>query len=107
MGILDLLTGRAKGRSALSGRSAMCPLCKTKVTLDMEACPKCKRPIASLFTLVCPECKGNVSLNATECPKCHFSLSAPPKRKYLCPRCHYSADYWMLQCPACGVKFSS
>jgi lipopolysaccharide biosynthesis regulator YciM len=35
-------------------------------------------------------------------------LVAPPseqKQQYRCPLCGYVADYYMLSCPACGVKF--
>jgi ribosomal protein L40E len=107
MGILELLSGAGKKNPSLSGRTADCPICKSKLRLDMKECPKCKHRIADLFTLICPECKANMPLDASECPKCRFNIAAPPKRRYLCPRCQYSADYWMLQCPACGVKFSS
>ena len=108
MRIMDLLLGRlGRPPSSLKDRKQPCPVCKTPLTLDMEKCPKCATPIADLFVLICPNCKGNMALHDSRCGKCGFDLAAPPKKKFVCPRCQYSADYWMLQCPACGVKFSS
>ncbi len=107
MRIIDLLLGQLDRQSNVKGQKQDCPICKTQLTLDMEKCPKCGSRLADIFTLICPGCKANIPLRESRCGKCGFDLAAPPKQRFVCPRCQYSADYWMLQCPACGVKFSS
>jgi len=105
--ILDLLLDQLERPSSVKGQKQDCPICKTPLTLDMEKCPKCGSRLEDIFTLICPGCKANIPLRESRCGKCGFDLAAPPKQKFVCPICQYSADYWMLQCPACGVKFSS
>ncbi|VVC02554.1 Double zinc ribbon [Candidatus Burarchaeum australiense] len=103
--MLDLLLGKAKGPSKFSKRKEICPACKAELTLDMQKCPKCGRPLAKLFFIDCPSCKEHVPFGDRFCPKCGFDFEAPPKTTYRCPRCGYEASYVMLSCPACGVRF--
>ena len=108
MAILDLLLGRLKKPPASSKRKENCPSCGTALRLDMKACPKCGIPLSKLFQLVCPDCKERVALGTRYCPKCNLDFEAPPpppQRVYRCPRCGYDARYYMLSCPACGIRF--
>ncbi len=113
MGILELLKNAAKGRlgrpQVKGEKDLKCPKCKKPVTLDMERCPGCGTHISSMFRIECPACKEPNPLAALSCGKCgkSFISSGPtvPGSTYVCPLCGYRADYYMLSCPACGVKF--
>ncbi len=114
MGLLELVKGAVKGRlkPKLAAKGDLqCPKCKTKVTLEMERCPGCGTRISSMFRIECPKCKEPNPLTASACSKCGASFVAqqsPPQREtYVCPICGYRADYFMLSCPSCGVKFVS
>lgn len=108
MGLMDLVSGilKPKRHSDLSGK---CPKCQTTVNMGMERCPKCGVHIDSMFRIECPKCKTANELKAEKCSKCGFALVQSPadtgKTQYRCPLCGYVADYYMLSCPACGVKF--
>jgi predicted RNA-binding Zn-ribbon protein involved in translation (DUF1610 family) len=108
MGILDLLGNIIKPK-AHSNIESKCPKCGTPVNMGMERCPSCGVHIESMFRIECPKCKAANDLKAEKCTKCGYALIAPPstggKTQYRCPLCGYSADYYMLSCPACGVKF--
>jgi DNA-directed RNA polymerase subunit RPC12/RpoP len=62
-----------------------------------------------MFRIECPKCKAANDLKAEKCVKCGYQLVAAqePQRQpqYRCPICGYVADYYMLSCPSCGVKF--
>ena len=94
-----------------------CPDCHTRINLSMERCPKCGTHVDSMFRLKCPHCKNENPLRAKQCEKCKKPLTPPGasggsgggasgKQIYTCPRCGYRADYFMTQCPSCGVKFA-
>ena len=86
-----------------------CPKCKAELTLGMERCPSCGTHVESMFRIECPKCKTANELKAERCTKCGYELV--PKRvpagreQYRCPLCGYVANYDMLSCPSCGVKF--
>ncbi|MDO8339751.1 MAG: zinc ribbon domain-containing protein [Candidatus Burarchaeum sp.] len=108
MAILDLLLGRIKKPPSYARRKENCPSCSAELTLGMQKCPKCGKPLAKLFYFVCPSCNEHVAFGERFCPKCKFDFevpSTPPKTIYRCPRCGYSADYYMLSCPACNTRF--
>jgi ribosomal protein L40E len=90
---------------------AKCPKCGAKVNTTMERCPGCGTHISSMFRLKCPRCEESNPLDATVCRKCGMEFArkeeeAPSSVSYACPMCGYRANYFMLQCPSCGVKFS-
>jgi DNA-directed RNA polymerase subunit RPC12/RpoP len=109
MGLLDLISGALKPKPH-SDRKAKCPKCSADITLGMERCPKCGTHVSSMFRIECPKCKTANELDATKCSKCGYGLVESPsqqsKPSYRCPRCGYVADYYMLSCPACGVRFT-
>lgn len=112
MGIGELLSNMAKGMlggKPHEGRKAKCPKCKSDLTLGMERCPKCGTHVESMFRIECPKCKTANELKAEKCVKCGYELVAKPvpsgRVQYRCPICGYLADYYMLSCPSCGVKF--
>lgn len=111
MGLLDLFRTAVKLPAGGKPIDAACPKCKAKVNTAMERCPGCGTRIASMFRIECPKCKTANDLDAAECVKCKESLrpsasgEAPSKSYYNCPLCGYRADYYMMSCPACGVKF--
>ncbi len=112
MGIGELINEKLKGmgrrRLPGGGKEEKCPKCKATVTLDMERCPKCGTRISSMFRIECPKCKTANELDAKRCSKCGYEFEAEPQKNktvYKCPLCGYEADYWMTQCPSCGVKF--
>ena len=47
------------------GSKAICPVCKTHVTMMAKICPNCQRPLR-----VCPNCKSPITLFARICPSC-------------------------------------
>jgi len=108
MGMLDLISGALKPKPH-ADRKAKCPKCKADVVLGMERCPSCGTHIDSMFRIECPKCKTANDLSAQKCTKCGYELAeqaAPPgKEQYRCPMCGYVADYYMMSCPSCGVKF--
>ena len=111
MGLLDLISGALKSKPHAS-RKAKCPKCKSDVTLGMERCPTCGTHIESMFRIECPKCKAANGLGAVKCEKCGYGLTSqqvPPsgKTQYRCPLCGYVADYYMMSCPSCGVRFIS
>ena len=111
--MLELLKNAVRGQGGKvqikGGKELKCPKCKIPVTLNMERCPGCGTHISSMFRIECPSCKENNPINAAACSKCgkSFLSGAPstPGSTFICPLCHYRADYYMLSCPACGVKF--
>ncbi len=113
MGMLDSVLGHFGMSKPGAGTWMDCPNCKERINLSMDRCPKCGTHIDSMFRIKCPKCKTENSLRAKQCEKCKTLLSlpgagtggAPPKPQYACPRCGYRADYFMSECPACGVKF--
>jgi len=109
MGILDAIGGIFGASNSGSSVWMDCPECKTKINLGMERCPKCGTHIDSMFRLKCPNCKNENPLRAKQCEKCKKPLTPPGassgKSIYTCPRCGYRADYFMTECPSCGVKF--
>jgi hypothetical protein len=110
MGILELISGKVKEKPH-GERKAKCPKCGAEVTLGMDRCPACGTHISSMFRIECPKCKSPNEVNAKFCVKCGYDLSdkkegAPSgSATYRCPICGYVANYYMLSCPACGVKF--
>ena len=108
MGLLDLVSDALKPKPN-SGLKGKCPKCGVELNMGMERCPKCGTHIESMFRLECPKCKTANGLKAIKCAKCGYPLSeqrAPPsKEQYSCPICGYVADYYMMSCPSCGVKF--
>ena len=108
MGLLDLVSDALKPKLH-SDMKAKCPKCKTDLNMGMERCPTCGTHVGSMFKLECPKCKSANDLKADKCAKCGYPLSeqrAPPsKDQYRCPICGYVADYYMMSCPSCGVKF--
>jgi ribosomal protein L40E len=108
MGILDLISSalKPKPHSDLTGK---CPKCGINLNMGMERCPKCGTHIETMFRLECPKCKTANSLKADRCSKCGYPLSDQPapagRDQYRCPMCGYVADYYMMSCPSCGVKF--
>ena len=110
MGIMELISDALKPKPH-ANRKAKCPKCKSDITLGMERCPKCGTHIESLFRIECPKCKTANELNAIKCTKCGYDLSdkkqapAPSQVQYRCPICGYVANYYMLSCPSCGIKF--
>ena len=108
MGFFDLLSNVLKPKPH-ADRKAKCPMCKADVMLGMERCPSCGTHIDSMFRIECPKCKTANGLKADKCSKCGYPLSdqrAPSgKEQYRCPMCGYVADYYMMSCPACGVRF--
>ena len=109
MGIVDLLSGLFQ-RKPHADTKAKCPKCGAEVTLGMERCASCGTHIDSMFRIECPKCKTANELTAEKCKNCGTALveqkvPAGGKEQYRCPRCGYVADYFMLSCPACGVKF--
>ena len=108
MGFFDLVSNALKPKPH-ADRKAKCPKCKADVVLGMERCPSCGTHIDSMFRIECPKCKTANDLKAEKCSKCAYPLSEsaqpPGKEQYRCPMCGYVADYYMLSCPACGVKF--
>jgi predicted amidophosphoribosyltransferase len=113
MGLLQSI-GSLFGASPTGSSNWMdCPDCKTKINLGMERCPKCGTHIDSMFRLKCPNCKNENPLRAKQCEKCKKPLTPPGgsggggggQPVYTCPRCGYRANYFMTQCPECGVRF--
>ncbi|MCX8175426.1 MAG: zinc ribbon domain-containing protein [Candidatus Micrarchaeota archaeon] len=113
MGIGELLSNMAKGlfgSNPHANRKAKCPKCASELTLGMERCPKCGTHVESMFRIECPKCKEQNELKAEKCKNCGFSFVRQPttgRVQYRCPICGYVADYYMLSCPSCGVKFIS
>ncbi|VVC00755.1 Double zinc ribbon [uncultured archaeon] len=101
--------GIIKGSNPQANRPAKCPKCGAQLMLGMERCPKCGTHVESMFRIECPKCKTANELKAEKCSKCGYSFvqasSSSGKVQYRCPLCGYVADYYMLSCPACGVKF--
>ena len=110
MGMLDLIKNAIKFKP-YAERKAKCPKCKAELKLGMERCPACGTHVESMFRLECPKCKESNPLRSEKCSNCGYSFveqKAPSgKEQYRCPMCGYVADYFMLSCPACGVKFVS
>ena len=110
MGIMELIHEALKPKPH-SEMKAKCPKCGTDLTLGMERCPKCGTHVESMFRIECPNCKAANELTAEKCASCGYQLisgkapSGGGKTQYRCPICGYLADYYMLSCPACGVKF--
>jgi DNA-directed RNA polymerase subunit RPC12/RpoP len=108
MGFFDLVSSALKPKPH-ADRKAKCPKCNADVSLGMERCPSCGTHIESMFRIECPKCKTANDLKAEKCSKCAYPLTeqrAPAgKEQYRCPMCGYVADYYMMSCPACGVKF--
>ena len=112
MGLLDMLKEVAKARMGSGGGQTLkCPSCGETITSDIERCPKCGTHLASMFHKKCPNCKEYSELSDKRCKKCGYDFemaeTQSSKQTYRCPRCGYVADYFMLSCPACGVKFVS
>ena len=111
MGLLDLISTALKPKPSHMRQKAKCPKCKADVTLDMERCQKCGTHIESMFRIECPKCKEQNEINAQKCKKCGYSFTATSsessRSQYRCPICGYVADYYMLSCPSCGIKFIS
>lgn len=117
MGLLSLLKDALKLKGSGTGRPPLkqkCPKCKAALDLSMERCPSCGTHVSSMFSVKCPECGQSNPLDAKECSKCKNALhlasdsgggGAPGPTAYKCPLCGYKADFFMLQCPSCGVKF--
>ncbi len=114
MGLLSLLHDAFKGvfKAKRPKIDATCPKCKAKISTDMERCPGCGTHVSSMFRIECPNCHEANELNAAACKKCGKAFvppeeeAAPRQPIYVCPLCGYRANYYMLSCPACGVKFS-
>lgn len=108
--MLDLFKNVLKPKP-YAERKAKCPKCKAELKLGMERCPSCGTHVESMFRISCPKCEQPNPLDANKCSKCGYSFLASKtgsgKVKYTCPICGYVADYFMLSCPACGVKFIS
>ena len=107
MGLFDLISNAIKPKPH-ADRKAKCPKCGADLTLGMERCPSCGTHVESMFRIECPKCKTANDLNAEKCVKCAYPLAgkpAPGKEQYRCPLCGYVADYYMMSCPSCGVKF--
>ncbi len=108
MGFLDLVSNALRPKPH-ADRKAKCPKCNADVVLGMERCPSCGTHIDSMFRIECPKCKTANDLKAEKCSKCGYALAeqrAPGgKEQYRCPMCGYVADYYMMSCPSCGVKF--
>jgi len=109
MGIMEIVSGLFKGKPHAHTK-AKCPKCKAEVTLGMERCQSCGTHIDSMFRIECPKCKAANELSATKCEKCGYGLvgqqvPSAGKEQYRCPMCGYVADYYMMSCPACGVRF--
>ncbi len=109
MGLLELFSGVLKGKPH-AAQKAKCPKCSTDLTLGLERCPKCGTHVSSMFRIECPKCKAANELSAEKCSNCGYGLvgqktPAGGATQYRCPICGYVADYYMLSCPACGVKF--
>jgi len=112
MGLKDIVANALKGLAGVKpyeNRKAKCPKCGADLTLGMERCPKCGTHVESMFRIECPKCKTANELKAEKCVKCGYELvqqRVPSGRQqYRCPICGYLADYYMLSCPSCGVKF--
>ncbi|VVB59039.1 Double zinc ribbon [Candidatus Anstonella stagnisolia] len=110
MGLLDLVRDALKKRP-LAGIKEKCPKCGTQIDLGMEKCPKCGTYVDLMFSMKCPQCKTQNKLDAKRCVKCghdfEVQVASSGKQVYVCPICGYKADYFMLSCPSCGVKFVS
>ena len=110
MGLLELVKNAVKFKP-YAERKAKCPKCKAEIKLGMERCPSCGTHVESMFRLECPKCKESSPLRSEKCSNCGYSFveqKVPSgKVSYRCPICGYVADYFMLSCPACGVKFVS
>lgn len=110
MGIVDLLKS-ALTPKPYADRKAKCPKCKAELKLGAERCPSCGTHVESMFRIECPKCKESNQLRSEKCSKCGYSFVAQAAPtggvQYRCPICGYLADYFMLSCPACGVKFVS
>ena len=108
MGFLDLISKGLKG-SPYADKKAKCPKCKADLVLGMERCLSCGTHVESMFRIECPKCKTANDLKAQKCSNCGYELisqAAPPsKQEYRCPMCGYVANYYMMSCPSCGVKF--
>ena len=108
MGLFDLISNALKPKPH-ADRKAKCPKCGAELVLGMERCPSCGTHVESMFRIECPKCKAPNALKAEKCEKCGYPLTeqrAPRgKEQYRCPMCGYVADYYMMSCPACGVKF--
>ncbi|MEM4348279.1 MAG: zinc ribbon domain-containing protein [Candidatus Anstonellaceae archaeon] len=111
MGLLELIKNMLKPKSPLASQKAKCPKCSTQLELGAERCPSCGTHVESMFAISCPKCKEQNPLRAEKCSKCGFSFVQQQvgtgKVIYICPICGYRADYFMLSCPSCGVKFVS
>jgi len=110
MGLLDLVKNAVKPKP-YAERKAKCPKCKAELKLGMERCPACGTHVESMFRIKCPKCEESNPIRTEKCSKCGYSFIAQQvssgKVRYVCPICSYEADYFMLSCPACGVKFVS
>lgn len=110
MGLFDLVKNAVKPKP-YAERKAKCPKCKAELKLGMERCPECGTHVESMFRIKCPKCEESNPIRTEKCSKCGYSFVAQQvssgKVRYICPICGYEADYFMLSCPACGVKFVS
>ncbi len=108
MGMLDLISDALRPKPHAKMK-AKCPKCKADLVLGMERCPSCGTHVESMFRIKCPKCDTANDLKAEKCSNCGHSLveqRAPPsQQQYRCPMCGYVANYYMVSCPACGVKF--
>lgn len=108
MGVGELFKGMF-GKKPFAGIIKKCPNCNADVDLGWERCHKCGVHIASMFRKKCPKCGEMNELNSFMCKKCEYNFAEEFKRAtkqiYKCPICSYEADYYMMQCPACGTKF--
>lgn len=114
MGIVSLLKETLLGgffHEKKVSIEAKCPKCGAKVNTTMERCPSCGTHISSMFRLECPECHESNEVSATACKKCGKRFvpeggeGGGRETIYTCPRCGYRANFMMLSCPSCGVKF--
>ena len=108
MGVFDLLK-KAFKKNPFAGVVRKCPNCETKVTLDMERCPKCGVHIKAMFRKKCPNCTTANELDAIECTKCGYNFeeeyARAKKTVYRCPICGYKSEAFLTRCPACGTRF--
>ncbi|MBM3229886.1 hypothetical protein FJZ26_05620 [Candidatus Parvarchaeota archaeon] len=109
MGIMELISDALKPKPH-SHQKAKCPKCSSDLTLGLERCPKCGTHVSSMFRIECPKCKAANELSAEKCSSCGYGLVSQKvpsggRTQYRCPICGYVADYYMLSCPSCGVKF--
>ncbi len=105
MGLFDFLSKKKLTK-------LVCPNCKNQILVDIydkkARCPHCGIHISTMFRKKCPKCKAACELDAKTCYNCGFSFETQEhvaRQTYTCPICGYKADYYMIQCPACGTKF--